>query len=278
MSNNYNYNWSNIIELKLQKWANLANNYSIIHEIEANKLAKKNKYLQIPSIIFGASSTIVSGISSNTANSTINWYSLIALILSGLSTILMTYIQTLKPEQNITLNKTLSKNYRLITLKIETQLALEYDQRIDGITFFNDISKQLQDLIETSDTASLIALNKLKNIEVNYSNAPNPGASTSNKVLFNSNSTYINDIKPRDIIETTKSLPLPKLTPIILTPIIESPIEKDVVINIAPPAKPELSESEVISPENKLKFDQYFNNPELQNMMNFQLERFNENQ
>ena len=297
-NNNINYNWSKYIELKLQKWANLANNYSIIHESEVNRLTFKNKFLQIPSIIFGASSTIFSGISSqnNTINH-MNWYSLIALILSGLSTVLLTYIQTIKPEQNISINKTLSKNYRLISLRIETQLSMNYENRIDGIVFLNDISKQLQDLIETSDTASLIALHKLKNLHINYDK---PNLLMNNSIFLppeenNTNNDTIINIQPQQQSASMPSMPsMPKNPSKPKNPAMPSKPSKPSIIftdeteriadieeppiNIPKePKEPKEPKINIEKPPINTKFDKYFNNPELENMMNFQLDRFNEN-
>ena len=171
---NLTNDWNNIIELKLNKWALLCNEYSLIHEQQSIYYSAQNKRLFIPSIILSSLSTIISGVSTGSnINNNIQfyWLSIATLILSGASTALITYTQTTKPEQKAAIHKSLSKTYKLIYYKIETELSLNINDRVNGLTFIKDISEQLQDLIQNSESASLSALNHL-NITKIESGAP----------------------------------------------------------------------------------------------------------
>jgi hypothetical protein len=109
-------------------------------------------------------STIISGVSTGSNinhNIQFYWLSIATLVLSGASTALITYTQTTKPEQKAAIHKSLSKTYKLIYYKIETELSLNINDRVNGLTFIKDISEQLQDLIQNSESASLSALNHL---------------------------------------------------------------------------------------------------------------------
>jgi hypothetical protein len=259
--------WNNILELKLKKWALLCDEYSLIHEYQVHHYTKQNKYLFVPTIILSSLSTVVSGISTGSSiNNLIHDYnymlSIIALVLSGISTAIITYTQTIKPEQKIATHKSLSKTYKLINYKIETELALNRKDRINGLVFIKDISQQLQDLIENSDTASLLVLNKIKLNKNQSSFIINSKDYNINETRVNINSigqgTGLSDSVPSIITSPqTDGAGTPKTSPKTSQP---------------EPRQPPIIAHEITSDTNI--FHNLFESPNIDNVLQFQLDRF----
>lgn len=141
-------NWNISKDNQMIIWKDICHEYSKIHDTHAEKYGKYAKIIKISSISFVATSGILSGINTYYG---VQFLSIFALILAGVSTGLLSYSQNMQIDQKAVLHNNYSKKYKQLSLKIDKELAQEYHDRINGVDFIKFISTELLEYFIVND-------------------------------------------------------------------------------------------------------------------------------
>jgi hypothetical protein len=158
-------NWNQKKENQLNEWKYICETYNHLHEKQKNYYKKKINYLIIPTIIISSTVTILSGIATFTENNfTLN---VVSAVLSGLTACFTIYTKTDDPDQKIIKHSESAKGYREIVLRIESQLAIDVESRINGNDFVKEISMRMLDLETGSESIPIITKTELIKLSEN---------------------------------------------------------------------------------------------------------------
>jgi hypothetical protein len=233
-----NNTWNKKKEKQLKKWINTCKVLNILHEKDKNSIKKQINRLLIVNILFSSIITICSSI----AVSTTYYFSLIIIsgILSTINTGIGIYKKSVNLESKLTKHIDSIRGYREIIFKIEQQLSLDINERMDGNTFIKDISLEMLNLesdIDSSTTMPTASFTKT-NDNISYSSTDDE-------------EKQVKMIKPKEVEEK----PLNKEDD-------DCDDEKDDVIT-------------GLTPEQNVKFELFFRkNPSIkQEMLEFQMKR-----
>jgi hypothetical protein len=135
-------NWTVIKDKKLMEWQQQSRLHSLGHGRAQEIYTKKNDRILIPSIGLGAIAVFMDGMALIFPDQHIPLV-IAALLLTAMGTILDGVLQATKPVEEASEHEDMAKGYNKIILQIDSVLAKEYNERLNGSSFITKIEEEL---------------------------------------------------------------------------------------------------------------------------------------
>lgn len=156
-----NNNWNTKKEKRLREWIEACKFYNKEHEKLKGILTLQINRLLISTILLSSLATIVSTITIATTNPFYAFNLIItSAIISAINTGLGVYKKAVNWEEKLEKHKNCANGYREIIFKIEQELALEPNDRINGNEFIKQISLEMLGMETETDTIPIKEIDK----------------------------------------------------------------------------------------------------------------------